>query len=375
MSTRNLAAAALLFLVACSGARAAPDIVIGQVAQIKEPGSIGNQLKAGIQLYFDAVNARGGVHGAKLILVSKNRGADGPDTVAKTRELLEEAKPVALAGFVGTGPMEALIDEKVLDKAGVPLVGVRTGDPSLHQPVQPNVFHTRASYAQELDKIAGHLQVIGLRKVTVFHEKSVFGLEGNALAQRYLKARNMTIAGAVTYDINSTEVKAAVTEVLRLQPDAVVAIANSPAVAEFYKQLRAAGSKSFVAALSTADGPVIVKRIGKQAAHGLAIAQVVPDAASKTSLLAREMQQDHQKFAAEMELTQGAAEGYVMARVLVEGLVRAGASPTPLKLKKSLETMRQLDLGGFRVGYSPTNHSGSSFVDIAVLNPDGRMVR
>lgn len=364
----------LLGLAAATQAFAAGDLVIGQVAQLKEPASIGNQLRAGMQLYFDAVNAAGGINGSKLVLVSKNRGADGADSVAKTHELIQESRPIALAGFVGTAPMEALIDAKVLDKAGIPLVGVRTGSPDLHQPVQPNIFHTRANSAQELEKIAQHLATIGHRRIAVFHEKSVFGLEGNALAQKYVKARHMQVVGAASYDVNSTDVKAAVAEFIRLSPDAVIAVANSPATAELYKQLRAADSKAFVVALSNTDGPVVAKRLGKLA-QGLAIAQVVPDGNSKTSLLAREMQDNQKKFAPEGEINQGVAEGYVMARVLVEGLRRAGPNPTPAKLKKALEGIRQLDLGGFRVSYSPASHSGSSFVDIAVMNHDGRMLR
>lgn len=373
MLTGKKAAALLLGLSAFAQAFAAGDIVVGQVAQIKDPASIGNQLRAGIQLHFDAVNARGGVNGAKLALVSRHRDAD--DSVAKTKELLEESKPLALAGFVGTGPMEALIQDRLLDKAGIPLVGVRTGAPSLHQPVQANIFHTRASYAQEAEKIARHLSTIGHRKVAVFHEKSVFGLEGNALAQKYLKARGMTLLGSATYEVGSTDVKSAVAEMARLKPDAIVAVANSPALAEFYKLLRLAGVPSFVVSLSTADAPVIVKRIGKQAAYGLAIAQVVPDGSSRTSTLAREMQEEQAAFAPGLELNQGVAEGYVMARVLVDALRRAGPNPTPAKVKRALEATKHLDLGGVRISYSPTKHSGSTFVDIAVLNPDGRMIR
>jgi branched-chain amino acid transport system substrate-binding protein len=366
--------AAVILLAWAASAVAAGDLVIGQVAQLKEPASIGNQLRAGIQLYLDAVNATGGVHGNRLVLVARSRGADGADSVAKTRELLQESRPIALTGFVGTTPMEALVEEKVLDKAGVPLVGVRTGSPALHSPVQPFIFHTRASYAQELEKIARHLATIGHRKVAVFHEKSVFGLEGNALARNYLKARQLQLVGSASYDVNSTDVKVAVAEIARLQPDAVIAVANSPATAEFYKQLRAVDSRAFVVALSTTDGAVVAKRIGKQA-QGLAIAQVIPDGNSKTSLLAREMQEHQRRFAPEGEINQGVAEGYVMARVLVEGLRRAGPSPTPARLKLALEGLRQLDLGGFRVSFSQASHSGSSFVDIAVMNHDGRMLR
>lgn len=366
----------LCLLGASTGAGGA-ELVVGQVAQLKDPASAGNQLRLGIQLYFDSVNERGGVDGNKLKLVSKDRGPDGKDTIKKTRELLQESSPIALMGFLGTGPMEALVQARVLDKAGVPMLGVRTGAPSLHQPVHPLIFHTRASYTQEISKIVGHMNTIGYRKIAVFHEKSVFGQEGHAHAQRVVNGtQGMSLVGSATYNVNSTDVKAAVAVIRQLQPDAVIGVANSNALAAFYKQLKLTGPPPPVLALSTADGAVIVKKIGKALAHGLGIAQVIPDPASRTSLFAREMQEDFKKFASPgTDQTQAMAEGYLAARVLHEALKRVGGNPTPLKLQRALDAMKDVSVGGLRIAFSPSNHSGSSYVDIAVINPDGRMLR
>lgn len=366
----------LCLLGASTGAGAA-ELVIGQVAQVKDPDSAGNQLRQGIQLYFDAVNAKGGVDGNQLKLVTRDRGPDGKDSIKVTSELLQESSPIALMGFLGTGPMEALVQARVLDKAGVPLLGVRTGAPSLHQPVHPLIFHTRASYTQEITKIVAHMHTIGYRKIAVFHEKSVFGQEGNAHAQRVVnEAQGMSLVGSATYDVNSTDVKAAVAAIRQLKPDAVIGVANSNALAEFYKRLKLTGPPPPVLALSTADGAVIVKRIGKALAHGLGIAQVIPDPASRTSLFAREMQEDFKKFASPgSELTQAMAEGYLAARVLHLALTRVAGGVTPLKLRQALDGMKDVNVSGLRISYSPSNHSGSSFVDIAVINPDGRMLR
>jgi len=155
-----------------------------------------------------------------------------------------------------------------------------------------------------------------------------------------------------------------------------MAVATSAATAEFYKSLRQGGSSAFVVALSVTDGAAVVKKIGKQAAYGLGIALVVPDPASKTSVLVREMQEDHKKYGAQgTDLNLAVTEGYIAARVLAEGLKRAGPNPSSAKIKRALESMRDLNLGGFTVNFSPKNHSGSSYVDIIVLSPDGRMLR
>ncbi|WP_431099324.1 ABC transporter substrate-binding protein [Polaromonas aquatica] len=376
MSIKHWISTGILTAVCAVASSAPQDIVIGQVGQLKDPNSAASQVKVGVQLYFDAVNDRGGIYGAKLKLVTKDRGPDASDSVEKTREIIQEEKPVALIGLSGTAPVEALVQEKVLATAGVPLIGPRTGAVSLHQPVNPWIFHTRANYAQEVQKILSHMSIIGHRRIAILYEKSPFGIEGYDRAQHAIRGKGLQLSGSASYEYGTTHVNEAVATILKAKPDAVIAVATSAATAEFYKNFRQGGSSALVVALSVTDGAAVVKRIGKQTAYGLGIALVVPDPSSKTSTLVREMQEDHKKFGVPgSDLTLAAAEGYIAARVLTEGLKRAGPNPASAKLKRSLESLRELNLGGFSINFSPANHSGSSYVDISVLSPDGRMLR
>jgi branched-chain amino acid transport system substrate-binding protein len=376
MSIKHWIIASMLAAASALASSAPQDIVVGQVGQLKDPASAASQVKVGVQLYFDAVNDRGGINGARLKLVTRDRGPEGSDSVGKTREILREEKPVALIGFSGTAPVEALIREKVLAAAGIPLVGPRTGAVSLHEPVDPWIFHTRANYAQEVQKIVSHMSIIGHKRIAVLYEKSPFGIEGYDRALRAIKAKNLQLSGTSSYEYGTTNVNEAVATILKAKPDAVIAVATSAATAEFYKNFRQGGSSAFVVALSVTDGAAVVKKIGKQAAYGLGIALVVPDPSSKTSVLAREMQEDHKKYGVPgSELNLAVTEGYIAARVLAEGLKRTGPNPTSAKLKRSLESLRDLNLGGFTVNFSAANHSGSSYVDVIVLSPDGRMLR
>ncbi|WP_111876140.1 ABC transporter substrate-binding protein [Paracidovorax anthurii] len=366
-----------LWLMAAAQGRAAPgEMVVAGVGQFKDAASTANQIRAGVQIYFDAVNAQGGVQGAKLRLVLKDRGPDAIDSVHKTREVIAEHRPIALVGISGTGPLEAIAKANVLGEASIPLVGARTGAVSLHQPVNPWIFHTRASYAQEVKKICAHLGTVGRRSVAVFHENSAFGAEGLAQAQAEIKALGLRLAGTAAYEYGTSHVKDAVAVLSRATPDAVIAVATSEATAEFYRQMRAAGSSAFIIALSVADGAAVVQRIGAKAAHGLGITQVAPDPASKTSLLVHELQDDHRRFGAPGSvLNIDVVEGYIAAHVLVEGLRRAGANPTPIRLKAALESLQDYRPGGFAVSFSPTSHSGSKYVDIAVVGPAGKLLR
>lgn len=167
----------------------AADIVIGQVTPLSGPlAATGSYLKAGAQLYFDTVNAAGGVYGARIRLLSRDDGYRTTETVRLARELLKESAPLALFGVVGTGNVEALLQERILDQGGVPLVTVRSGASSVTRSDNPWIFVTRASYAEEVVKIDGQYLPLGYRRVAIFFQDDAFGQDVLASADTQIKA-------------------------------------------------------------------------------------------------------------------------------------------------------------------------------------------
>lgn len=370
---RTMAAGCLVLATQAYG----NEIIVGQVAAFSGPlAPTGTNVRAGAQLYFDKVNAAGGVHGAKIKLISRDDGYKVPETVRLTRELLEDSAPVALIGLVGTGNVEALVKERVLTDAGVPVVGMRSGATSLIKPVHPLLFHTRASYAAEVDKIVQQLASIGFKRVAVFYQDDPFGLDGLQAAEASLRKAGVELVAKGAYPKNTTDVAEAVKLIAAAEPQGVIMVSNTAASAAFVQHSRAVGNEAQFVALSVTDGPQVAKRIGNAAAHGLGIVQVVPDPNSRTLPLTRELQDVYAKFSPKgVELNHTLLEGYLMAKVLVEGLKRAGPAPTRKKLRDALETIDDFDAGGVFIGFSPKNHSGSSFVDITILNRAGKVLR
>lgn len=355
----------------------AAELVVGQVAPMEDPASIGHQLRTGIEVYFEQVNRKGGVHGARLRLAGRHRGTQAEEAVAKTRELLAEEAPVALVGFMGTGPMEALLKSRVLDEAAIPLVGVRTGATVLHRPDRSRwLFHTRANYAGEVGKMLRHADTIGARRMAVYYEESAFGAEALGLVEKAVPATGVVLVAKVGYKPDAQAPKEAAQRVIRSGANAVLVAASSEAAADFYQAYKAGGGPALVVALSTADGALMVRRIGAEAARGLGIAHVTPDPASRTLPLSRELQElERAGLVRPGQLNQGFAEGYVAAKVLVEALRRAGPQPTRARVRQALESLSAFDVGGFTISYSATRRSGSDYVDIAILSRDGKMLR
>jgi ABC-type branched-subunit amino acid transport system substrate-binding protein len=365
-----------LAALALSG-HALAEIVIGQVAPFSGPlAPTGNHIRAGAQLYFDVVNAGGGVHGQKIRLVSKDDAYKAEETVRLTKALISESQPLALFGFVGTGNGEALLKENVLTDAGIPLVALRSGATSLVKSGNPWLFMTRAGMDSEISKMIEQYSSTGYRKYAVFYQNDPFGLDGLASAEALIGKHNSKLVIKASYEKNTTEVSAAVKAIAAAKPDAVIMVSNTAASAEFVKQSRAAGNTAQYVTLSFTDAAQFAERIGNQAASGLAVTQVVPNPESRQIPLTRELMDNFAKFKpANVSTNHALMEGYLGAKILVEGLRRAGPNPTRKKLRDALEQIKDYDAGDLFVNFSANNHAGLSYVDITILDRNGKLMK
>ena len=110
-------------------------------------------------------------------------------------------------------------------------------------------------------------------------------------------------------------------------------------------------------------------------AVGLIFAQVVPFPWSPLIPIVREYQDALKRHAPQSEPSFSSLEGFINAKVLVEGLRRAGRKPTRESLIGALDSMRDYDAGGLWVTYGAGSHLGSRFVDVVVVGASGQFAR
>lgn len=365
-------------MLTAAGTACANELVIGQVAPFSGPLSrTGTELRAGAQLYFDAVNAAGGIHGAKLKLVSRDDGYMAAKTVIEAQALLDKVQPLTFFGFVGTAGMEALLKAGVLEDAGIPLVAARTGGSAvLSRFNSPYLFITRASHGAEVVKIVETLVAAGHRRLAVFYQDDAFGRDGLTQAEWTIRRMDATLAASASYEKNTTNVEGAVKAIVAAAPHAVVMLSNTDASAEFVRQFRAAGNKAQLAAVSDTDGIAVAQLIGNATAAGLAVAQVVPDPNNTTIPIVQQMQRHAKQYLPQAAIvTHTMLEGYIGAFVLVEALRNAGKHPTRKKLQEALASLKEYDAGGVRVSFGEGNNFGVQYLDITILNREGRLLR
>jgi ABC-type branched-subunit amino acid transport system substrate-binding protein len=347
-------------------------ILLGQAAVLSGPAAqLGIQLRNGIKAYLDYVNAKGGVYGRKIELVSEDDHYDPAAAPAATKKLIEQHKVFALIGYVGTPTGVAHLP--VITEAKVPLVGMFTGAEALRVPFNRYVFHVRASYYDETEKIVEQVVSTGGRKISVFYQNDAYGEAGRKGAEIALTKRGMKIHSSGTVERNTSKVEAAVKTINASQPDAVVMVGAYAACAEFIKQMRKAGSGATFYNVSFVGSKALADALGPEGS-GVAISQVVPYPWGTALPVVKEYQVASKK-SGHTDYNFSAMEGFLNAKIMVEGLRRAGKNLTREGLINALESMQDVDLGGFYVGYSPKVHTGSKFVDLTIIGRNGNFLR
>ena len=365
------------FAAAAGSARAengvTPDrIVLGQAAVFSGPAAqLGIQMRNGIKAYLDHVNAAGGVHGRRIELATEDDFYEQARAAAASRKLIEEHKVFALLGYVGTPTGVAHLP--VVNQARVPLVGMFTGAEVLRVPFSRYVFHVRASYYDETEKIVEHIVSVGGKNIAVFYQDDAYGLAGLTGTEIAMKKRSMQISGKATVARNTVKVENAVKTINALKPDAVVMISAYTSIAEFVRQMKKSGSGATFYNVSFVGSKALADALGADGV-GVAISQVVPFPWGAGVPVVKEYQQLARK-AGFTDYNFSALEGFLSAKVTVEGLRRAGRNLTRETYIAALERMNDVDLGGFWVGYSPTNRAGSQFVDLTIIGRQGRFLR
>jgi len=162
-------------------------------------------------------------------------------------------------------------------------------------------------------------------------------------------------------------------DVARLNAQGVIVVGAPPFMAQGVAQLRKAGVTQTIFVLSYVPPGLLVKLAGADGARGIGIAQTYPNPNNKVRPLLRDFQSAMKATSPEVSsYTPFQLEGYISARIVGEGLRRIRGEITPAALAKSLQTMGEIELGGFRIDFSKGN-VGSSFVDIAVVDQEGRL--
>lgn len=346
-------------------------IVLGQSAPFSGPANqLGLQFHLGAQLHFEAVNAKGGVNGRRIELQRSDDGYEPERCATNTRQFIGQ-NVFALFGYVGTPTSLAALP--LATEAKIPFFAPFTGAQALREPFNRYAVHVRASYFDETAAIVRQVTSVGIRKVAVFHQNDAYGKTGLEGVQRALQVQNLTPVAVGTVERNSTEVAAALKEILAARPEAIVQIGAYKACATFIRMARQQGYAGNFYNVSFVGTQALSDELGAMA-RGVVVSQVMPFPYAPVMPLSGD-------YLAALADQRGVSpnysgmEGFVAARVFTEALSRAGRNLTREAFLNAVEGLQNLNLGGFPVDFGPRKHTGSRFVELTLLTEDGRVRR
>lgn len=346
-------------------------IKIGQTAGFTGAAASGvKEGTDGAKLYFDWVNGHGGVNGQSIQLISMDDKFE-PKLAATNAKALIDQGVVALFFSRGTPHSQAIMP--LLTEVGVPLIAPSTGAMLLHKPVHPWVFNVRATYQKEAERAVKHLMSVGMERIALLQADDSFGDDGAIGALTGFAAVGKQPVVRIKYDRSKPDFGPVVPQIIKADAQAVVFIGSGTHVVDGVAQLRAAGSQAQIVTLSNNASSGFIKALQGNA-RGMVVSQVFPSERSMAVPLVKELY-DLLGSKSGTEVTPAMLEGFAAAKVLVEGLKRAGKNPTRERLRAAMETFKRVDIGGLELSYSSTNHTGLDYSDLSIIGPDGKFRR
>jgi branched-chain amino acid transport system substrate-binding protein len=372
--TRNLAAmliAAVALSAFAEDGVTNDSILIGQsvglTGQIAGPVK---EMNEGANAYFTSINKQGGINGRKIKLVTLDDKFDPAITAKNVDNLIKQKHVFALFQIRGTPHTQAILP--LLSEAHVPLIAPSTGATVFHSPVNHYLFNVRAKYRDEVSKGIEQFATIGFTHIGLLHVDDTFGNDALVGFKNTMEERKLSPSIVVKFDRVKPDFDAAVDSVMKVNPQALIIVGSAASTAKFIHAFRAKASQTMLMTLSNNSSDAFLTALGKDG-RGVIVSQVTPAPHRATSVVGQEF--DVAAKETNATISYAAMEGFVSAKVLVEGLKRAGRNLSREGFINALESMGHHDLGGMMLSYGPNNHSGSDYVELAIIDKYGRFIR
>lgn len=373
---RLVAASALTAAATLANAQAQgvtdDEIVIGAVNDLSGIfAAVGVPATKGANVYFDKVNAAGGVHGRKIRYVVEDHGYQMPRAMQGFNKLLNRDKVFAMMQNLGT-PMN-LAGFKLIDPMGIPNIAPLSAARQMIQDPMHNKFTSFSSYYDQSRVGVKYLaSTFGAKNVCTMYLPTDFGKEILDGTKAGVEEAGLTFAAETTHKPDETDFVGSLSK-LKESGCEIVTIAL--------------GVRQAITIVGTAKkmGLTDMKFMGTSASFLTVVAQVPGGvtegfyaAASWQDLYARAEEPVVKAFIEEYKAATGedpqgfAMLGYAAAQQMVMALEAAGPDLTQESFIAAMETLDyQDDLVGNHINYGPDDHQGADSVYVLLVENGG----
>ncbi len=332
-----------------------------------DSAELGLRANLGARVFFDALNARGGIAGRKIELIKDDDNFEPSNAAENTTGFIEGDKVFALFGYIGTTTSNAALP--ILVKAKVPFFAPFSGAQTLREPSNRYVFNIRASLFDETHYMVEQLAIMGMKRIAVFYQNDADGKSGLDAVVLSAKKAGLAVVESISVERNAMGVAGAGSKLLAKNPDAIIQLCTYLPSATLIKEMRKLGYLGQFYNTSMVGSGALAEDLGKEGV-GVTISQVVPLPWKSQFAIVNEYQKAMQK-AGHKDFDFTSLEAYIAAKVFSEIAAKVGSDLTRERFIKVAESMGLIDLGGYTVNFSASNHQGSNFVDMVVIGKNG----
>lgn len=341
-------------------------ILIGQSIPLTgASGELGKQYKAGAISWFKHINKQGGIHGKTIKLISLDDQYEPEQTIVNTQNLLEKPGLLALFGFIGTPTSKVVLP--IVERKRVPFIAPLTGASILRDKNLKMVFNMRASYSQEIQAIVDSLVRSARQRIAIIYQDDAFGNDGLQAAEAALSRHNLKAIVTTTVKRNSANVRNAVNAIAQARPNAILIISAYVSSAAVSKAIRDKDMNVQIMNVSFVGTQALEKALPPGEANGIGISQVVPFPWNRSIPVVAKYQRIMREENPNSGYSFTSLEGFIAAQMLTTALEEAGKNPSRAKLIESLESLKNLDIGGYAINFSSDNRQGSDYVELTFL--------
>lgn len=242
---------ALLSAFAVAPAMAADPILVGVSIAQSPPGSVvqGVQVKDGLEIAKDMINAGGGVLGRQIKLIYEDNQGIPEKGRAATEKLINKDKVVALTG--GHQSSVCLAEIEVAHRDKVPYVNTNCWSDDVRTKGYPEVFNPGNYNTRVSTAMAETIAAMNVKRVVAFAENTDYGIGQAKLLEQLLKEKAPQVKFKYeTLDRAGKDFTPAVLALRADPPDMVVNVMLPPAayilINQLYEQGVAPSAKTWL---------------------------------------------------------------------------------------------------------------------------------
>ena len=344
-------------------------IILGQSCALSGPAqNLGIEMRAGLLAAFSSINDDGGIHGREITLLSRDDGYEPDEAVRNTKALIYDDQVFALIGAVGTPTAKAIAP--IISEVRIPFFGPFTGAEFLRKPFNKYVINVRASYFQEMEKLASYLiDNKKMSRIACFYQNDSYGFAGLKGIEIALAKRGMTLVSKGSYERNTVAVMGALRDIYQEKPQAVVLVGAYSACSEFIKLSRNKISSDIVFGNISFVGTESLRKVLGGYGKGVVVSQVVPSPYDTDNVLIDQFKRTMAKYQHDAPITFTSLEGYIVGKLFGKIALAVKGELTREKFIATMEEVGWFDLGGLVLRFGPDDHQGMDTIYLTQIYP------